>query len=68
MEFKVADMSCGGCANAIKNAVAKLDPDAKVRIDIAEKTVTVESSFKQGEIASAIEQARFHPVAIAPSA
>lgn len=66
MEFKVADMSCGGCASAIKNAIAKLDAAAKVEIDVAAKTVKVESSFTQAEIASAIQQARFHPVAIAP--
>ena len=66
MEFIVADMSCGGCASAITNAIAKFDPTAKVEIDVAAKTVKVESSFNQGEIASAIERARFHPVAIAP--
>lgn len=41
MEFKVADMSCGGCASAISKAIASLDPAAKVQIDVAAKTVTV---------------------------
>ena len=66
MEFRVPDMSCGGCASAITKAIAKLDPAAKVQIDVAAKTVKVESSLNQGDIASAIAQARFHPIVIAP--
>jgi copper chaperone len=66
MEFKVADMSCGGCASAISKAIAKLDPAAKVHIDVAAKTVKVDSSLNQGQIAHAIEQANFYPVVIAP--
>ncbi|MBB5415249.1 copper chaperone [Paraburkholderia atlantica] len=67
MEFKVADMSCGGCASAISKAIAGLDPAAKVQIDVAAKTVKVESSsLDQRQIAYAIEQANFHPVVIAP--
>ncbi|RAS19443.1 heavy-metal-associated domain-containing protein [Paraburkholderia bryophila] len=26
MEFDIPDMTCGGCANAIKRAVTQLDP------------------------------------------
>ncbi len=65
-EFRVPDMSCGGCASVITKAVAKLDPAAKVQIDVAAKTVQVESSSNQDDIASAIAQARFHPIVIAP--
>ncbi|WP_250441786.1 heavy-metal-associated domain-containing protein [Caballeronia sp. AZ1_KS37] len=66
MEFRVPGMSCGGCASAITKAVAKLDPAAKVQIDIAAKTVKVVSSLNQDDIASAIAQARFHPIVNAP--
>jgi copper chaperone len=66
MEFNVADMSCGGCASTISRAVANLDPTAKVQIDVATKTVKVESSLKQGQIASVIEKAGFHPTVTAP--
>ncbi|MBB5397985.1 MULTISPECIES: heavy-metal-associated domain-containing protein [Paraburkholderia] len=66
MEFKVSDMSCGGCANAISKAIAKLDPAAKVQIDVAAKTVKVESALNLGQISHAIEHANFHPVVIAP--
>ncbi|MEM5296201.1 heavy-metal-associated domain-containing protein [Burkholderia sp. JPY481] len=66
MEFKVSDMSCGGCASAISKAIARLDPAAKVQIDVAAKTVKVESALNQGQIFHAIEQANFHPVVIAP--
>lgn len=66
MEFNVADMSCGGCASVISRAIAKLDATAKVEIDIAAKLVKVESPLEQGQIASAIQGAGFHPVATAP--
>ncbi|RZF27962.1 copper chaperone [Paraburkholderia sp. UYCP14C] len=66
MEFNVADMACGGCASAISRAIANMDPTAKVQIDVATKTVKVESSMKQEQIGSVIKAAGFHPVATAP--
>lgn len=66
MEFTVADMSCGGCASAITRAIAKLDATARVEVDVAAKLVKVESPLEQGQVASAIESAGFHPIANAP--
>ncbi|SIT48202.1 Copper chaperone CopZ [Paraburkholderia ribeironis] len=66
MEFNVADMSCGGCASAVSRAITNLDPAAKVEIDLAAKTVKVESALEQEQIAGAIEEAGFDPVATAP--
>jgi copper chaperone len=61
MEFIVADMSCGGCANAISRAIAGIDATATVQVDIGAKTVTVESALNQAQIASVISAAGFHP-------
>jgi len=66
MEFTVADMSCGGCASAISRAITKLDATARVQVDVAAKLVKVESLLEQGQVASAIEGAGFHPIPNAP--
>ena len=63
MEFNVPDMSCGGCASAVSRAITNLDSASKVEIDVAAKTVKVGSALTQGQIASAIEAAGFHPAA-----
>ncbi|MBN3790428.1 heavy-metal-associated domain-containing protein [Burkholderia sp. Ac-20353] len=61
MEFEVQDMTCGGCANAITRAVTAADPDARLDIDVAAKTVKVESTQSAAHVQSIIEAAGFHP-------
>jgi copper chaperone len=61
MEFVIPDMSCGGCANAITRAVARLDPAAKLDVDVAAKIVTVDSTLPAQQIIETIEAAGFHP-------
>lgn len=41
--FKVSDMTCGHCEKAIKLELSKNNPDAKVDVDLKEKTVKVEN-------------------------
>ncbi|MDQ7977301.1 heavy-metal-associated domain-containing protein [Paraburkholderia sp. SARCC-3016] len=54
-------MSCGGCASASGRAIAGIDAATTARVDIRAKTVTVESTLNQAQIASAISAAGFHP-------
>ncbi|REE23849.1 copper chaperone [Paraburkholderia sp. BL6665CI2N2] len=61
MEFDVPDMSCGGCANAIKRAVTSLDPAARLEVDVPVKIVKVTSTLAAGQLIEAIEAAGFHP-------
>lgn len=61
MEFVIPDMACGGCANAITRAVTRLDPDARLDIDIPIKTVKVTSTLPEHRLIEAIEAAGFHP-------
>jgi copper chaperone len=41
-ELTVPDITCGGCANSIKNALGRLDGVTDVQVDVPAKTVTVE--------------------------
>jgi copper chaperone len=61
MELAIPDMACGGCANAIKRAVASLDPAANLDIDVAVKIVKVTSTLSPEQLIGAIEAAGFHP-------
>ena len=61
MELTIPDMTCGGCANAIKRAVTSLDPAARLDIDVAVKIVKVTSTLAPEQLVEAIEAAGFHP-------
>ncbi|MFM0039802.1 heavy-metal-associated domain-containing protein [Paraburkholderia strydomiana] len=61
MEFTIPDMACGGCANAISRAVTRLDPAAKLDIDVALKRVEVVSTLPRQRFIEVIEAAGFHP-------
>jgi len=53
--FLVTGMSCGHCEMAIKKAILRLDPEAKVDIDRDAGTVNIHSSKSRDELALAIE-------------
>jgi copper chaperone len=61
MELAIPDMTCGGCANAITRAVTRVDPAAKLDIDLAVKTVKVTSTLPEQRLIEVIEAAGFHP-------
>lgn len=64
MEFKVEDMTCGHCAGVITKAVAAVDANAKVAIDIPSHRVRIDGSTKQQEIQDAIIAAGYTPVMV----
>lgn len=57
--FQVAGMTCGGCARSVSNAVHRLDPSAKVEVDLAAKRVTIASSLDESAFARAITEAGY---------
>lgn len=59
--FNVPKMRCGSCVNSIKNAVKKLDDEAKVEADISTKTVKIETTLSQQEIVNAMTDAGYQP-------
>jgi copper chaperone len=60
--FKVPKMSCGGCASGIKRALLQIDGDAQVDIDIAGKTVKVQSAMDQSLLIEAMAKAGYPPM------
>ncbi|AHI63771.1 heavy-metal-associated domain-containing protein [Burkholderia thailandensis] len=61
MKLEVKDMSCGGCANAITQAIKAVDSSATVSVDIASKVVDVGSTLGVERMVAIIEAAGFHP-------
>ncbi|AOK28116.1 heavy metal transporter [Burkholderia singularis] len=65
MKLEVKDMSCGGCANAIKQAITAADPAATVAADVESKIVSVGSTLGAERVVEVVEAAGFHPVVVA---
>ena len=58
-QLQVENMSCGHCVGSVTKAEQGIDPQAQVRIDLASKSVTVESSSELGAISAAIVEAGY---------
>jgi len=61
IEFKLPDMSCGHCVGTVTQTVKLVDPDAKVTVDLASKTVQVDSQEEREPIAQALADAGYPP-------
>ncbi|MEM9274910.1 MAG: heavy-metal-associated domain-containing protein [Cyanobacteria bacterium P01_F01_bin.143] len=61
VQFKVPDMACGACVQAITEAVIALDSDAIVTADAQTKQVTVETQASESSIRNAIAAAGYNP-------
>ncbi|MSP05482.1 MAG: copper chaperone [Acetobacteraceae bacterium] len=59
--FRVPDMICGGCVQAITKAVRADDPAAEITADIATHLVTIDSVKSPSILRAAIEAAGFTP-------
>ena len=57
--FKVDGMTCGGCVGAVTRAVQTVDKDAKVEVDLASKTVKVDSNVSPLQIIDVVTNAGF---------
>ncbi len=60
-ELKVPDITCGGCANSIKNALGNVPKVNEVEVDINTKTVTVRhnENLTRNEIIEVLDRAGF---------
>lgn len=68
MEFRVEDMTCNHCIDAITAAVKGVDPDASVEVSLLGHIVRVESDMASEDISEAISDAGYTPVATPPGA
>ena len=66
--FRVEDMTCGHCASAIASAVAEVDREARVEVNVGDKIVSVSGDTPESDIAEAIRQAGYTPQRVAEAA
>lgn len=59
VEFQVERMRCGGCANGVRKSIQALDGEARVEVDLARKTVRVESGCEISALQAAIDGAGY---------
>lgn len=57
--FKVAGMTCGGCAFSIEKAVMSVDPEAHLTVDLTNREIAVRSSVDEARFADAIRSAGY---------
>jgi copper chaperone len=65
MQFRIDNMTCGGCARSVTKTIQKVDPAAEVEVDLDTKLVEVRSSRDGGAFAAALVEAGFPPAAAA---
>lgn len=58
----VEGMTCGGCVRSIENALKRLDGQAQVEVDLADKTVEVDTGIDLSAVVNCIEDAGFDVV------
>lgn len=58
-QLQVENMSCGHCVGAVTKAVQGIDASAQVQIDLASKSVKVESTGALDSIKAAIVDAGY---------
>ena len=62
LAFDVPDMSCGHCAQSIRTAIAALDAQVQVQIDLAAHRVRLEGScLSAAAVLEAIQGAGYSP-------
>lgn len=65
MKLIVDNMNCEHCVKAITKAINKVDPTAKVTIDLTKKEVTIEEgSISQEAAIKAVDDAGYQYVGI----
>ena len=58
--FHVPNLTCGGCAKAVTSAIQKLDPEARVDVDVGRREVRAETAASEDALLRALE-ARGYP-------
>ncbi|HGG63321.1 MAG TPA: copper chaperone [Rhodobacteraceae bacterium] len=55
-KLNIPDMTCGHCKAAVEKAVASVDANAKVAVDLDTRTVEIDSSADMAVILSALKE------------
>lgn len=59
VQLKVTGMTCNHCISMVNKAIATLQADAKVTVDLAQQQVNVESNLASEDIIAALDEAGY---------
>ena len=59
IKLNIPDMTCNHCVGVVAKAIKAVDPQADVKIDLASKTATVESSAAPASLSKAVDDAGY---------
>ncbi len=57
--YRVAGMTCGGCAKSVESAIKAALPAASVRVDLEKAAVTVDGADDAAAVKNAVDAAGF---------
>lgn len=63
MKLRVEGMSCEHCVKTVRDAVARVAPQAQIRVDLSAATVEVEGPADRAAVEAAIRDAGYEVVA-----
>ncbi|KGM55915.1 hypothetical protein N799_06205 [Lysobacter arseniciresistens ZS79] len=61
MQFRVPQMSCGGCLSTVTAALLAVDSTARIEADLSSKRVSVESDVGRDRLDAALRSAGYPP-------
>ncbi|MHA1567006.1 MAG: heavy-metal-associated domain-containing protein [Alphaproteobacteria bacterium] len=63
-KLNVPEMSCGHCKAAIEKAVAGIDADARVTVDLENRTVSIESVIADAALIDALKNGGYEATVV----
>ncbi|WP_198972398.1 heavy-metal-associated domain-containing protein [Xylophilus sp. ASV27] len=57
--FHIPNMSCGGCARSVTQALLGVDPQARIETDPPAREVRVDSALDESAFLAALQQAGY---------
>ncbi|MGC4028667.1 MAG: heavy-metal-associated domain-containing protein [Steroidobacteraceae bacterium] len=59
MQFRIENMTCGGCARGVTRAIQSVDPQASVDADPPNRRIEVQSTASPEQLRAALANAGF---------
>lgn len=59
--FEIQSMTCGSCAGRITRAIKDLDPQARLDVDVKQRTVRIDTNEDRPSLVAALTEAGYPP-------
>ena len=66
MQFQIDNMTCGGCAKSVRQAILSIDPNARVTTNPEARTVVVETTATLAALQQVLDEAGYPATAKTP--